>query len=108
MPNFIRYLGCADRYLVNNTTDTVTMKGGWTSALKAPSLLQLSPDWQSASCRGCFIVVGSKDLKVETREIVEFGLYSAGQKGLFEDVTASAGFQDFDDGYELADSEFVT
>lgn len=63
------------------------------SALKASSLLQLSPDWQSASCRGCCIVVGSKDLKVEIREIVEFGMYSAGQEGLFEDVTASAGFQ---------------
>lgn len=71
------------------------------SALKASSLLQLSPDWQSASCRGCCIVVGSKDLKVEIREIVEFGMYSAGQEGLFEDVTASAGFQG------LAESELI-
>lgn len=55
--------------------------------------------------------MGSKDLKVETSESVEFNLYSAGQEGLFEDVTASAGFQDFDDGYDkaqpLAEPEFV-
>ncbi|THB82097.1 TonB-dependent receptor, partial [Pantoea allii] len=68
----------------------VTMKGGWASAFKAPSLLQLSPDWQSASCRGSCNVVGSKDLKAETSESVEFGLYYAGQEGLLEDVTASA------------------
>ena len=77
-------------YLVYNATDTVTMKGGWASAFKAPSLLQLSPDWQSASCRGSCNVVGSKDLKAETSENVEFGLYYAGQEGLLEEVTASA------------------
>jgi outer membrane receptor for ferrienterochelin and colicins len=77
-------------YLVYNATDTVTMKGGWASAFKAPSLLQLSPDWQSASCRGSCNVVGSKDLKAETSESVEFGLYYDGQEGLLEDVTASA------------------
>ncbi|MBU9847255.1 catecholate siderophore receptor CirA [Rahnella ecdela] len=77
-------------YLVYNATDTVTMKGGWASAFKAPSLLQLSPDWQSASCRGSCNVVGSKDLKAETSESVEFGLYYAGQEGMWEDVTASA------------------
>ncbi|MGG8471881.1 catecholate siderophore receptor CirA [Rahnella sp. PAMC25617] len=77
-------------YLVYNATDTVTMKGGWASAFKAPSLLQLSPDWQSTSCRGSCNVVGSKDLKAETSESVEFGLYYAGQEGLLEDVTASA------------------
>lgn len=77
-------------YLVYNATDTITMKGGWASAFKAPSLLQLSPDWQSASCRGSCNVVGSKDLKAETSENVEFGLYYAGQEGLLEEVTASA------------------
>ncbi|MGU0161584.1 TonB-dependent receptor domain-containing protein [Escherichia coli] len=39
-------------YLVYNATDTVTVKGGWATAFKAPSLLQLSPDWTSNSCRG--------------------------------------------------------
>lgn len=77
-------------YLVYNATDTVTLKGGWASAFKAPSLLQLSPDWQSASCRGSCNVVGSKDLKAETSESVEFGMYYAGQEGWLEDVSASA------------------
>ncbi|QLK60556.1 catecholate siderophore receptor CirA [Enterobacteriaceae bacterium Kacie_13] len=77
-------------YLVYNATDTVTLKGGWASAFKAPSLLQLSPDWQSASCRGSCNVVGSKDLKAETSESIEFGMYYAGEEGLLEDVTASA------------------
>lgn len=77
-------------YLVYNATDTVTLKGGWASAFKAPSLLQLSPDWQSASCRGSCNVVGSKDLKAETSESVEFGLYYADGEGWLEDVTASA------------------
>ena len=77
-------------YLVYNATDTVTMKGGWASAFKAPSLLQLSPDWLSGSCRGSCNVVGNKDLKAETSESMEFGLYYAGQRGWLEDVTASA------------------
>ena len=77
-------------YLVYNATDTVTLKGGWASAFKAPSLLQLSPDWQSTSCRGSCNVVGSKDLKAETSESVEFGMYYAGQEGWLEDVSASA------------------
>lgn len=29
-------------YLVYNATDTVTVKGGWATAFKAPSLLQLA------------------------------------------------------------------
>lgn len=77
-------------YLVYNATDTVTVKGGWASAFKAPSLLQLSPDWLSGSCRGSCNVVGNKDLKAETSESMEFGLYYAGQRGWLEDVTASA------------------
>lgn len=77
-------------YLVYNATDAVTVKGGWASAFKAPSLLQLSPDWLSGSCRGSCNVVGNKDLKAETSESMEFGLYYAGQRGWLEDVTASA------------------
>ncbi|MCX8958383.1 catecholate siderophore receptor CirA [Erwinia psidii] len=77
-------------YLVWNATDSVTLKGGWASAFKAPSLLQLSPDWQSKSCRGSCSVIGSKDLKAETSQSVEFGLYYAGQEGLLKEVTASS------------------
>lgn len=55
-------------YLVYNATDTLTVKGGWATAFKAPSLLQLSPDWATNSCRGGCRIIGSPDLKPETSE----------------------------------------
>ena len=76
-------------YLVWNTTDTVTIKGGWSTAFKAPSLLQLSPDWTSNSCRGSCKIVGSPDLSPETSKNIELGLYYAGEDGILEGVTAS-------------------
>jgi len=76
-------------YLVYNATDTVTVKGGWANAFKAPSLLELSPDWQTGSCRGSCTIVGSKDLKPETSESFELGLYYAGEEGLLEGVSGS-------------------
>lgn len=76
-------------YLVYNATDEVTLKGGWATAFKAPSLLQLSPDWQSASCRGSCIVSGNSDLKPETSENFELGIYYAGQEGILEGVNSS-------------------
>jgi outer membrane receptor for ferrienterochelin and colicins len=76
-------------YLVYNATDTLTLKGGWATAFKAPSLLQLSPDWQSNSCRGACKIVGSPDLKPETSESFEVGLYYAGDEGWLDGVTAS-------------------
>ncbi|CAK9885393.1 MAG: Colicin I receptor [Candidatus Erwinia impunctatus] len=76
-------------YLVYNATDTVTVKGGWANAFKAPSLLQLSPDWQSKSCRGACSIIGSKDLKPETSESFELGVYYAGDSGLLDGVTGS-------------------
>ncbi|WP_261641858.1 catecholate siderophore receptor CirA [Erwinia mallotivora] len=76
-------------YLVWNATDSVTLKGGWASAFKAPSLLQLSRDWQTTSCRGSCYIVGSDDLKAETSNSIESGLYYTGQEGLLEEVTAS-------------------
>ncbi|MDM9295719.1 catecholate siderophore receptor CirA [Escherichia coli] len=71
-------------YLVYNATDTVTVKGGWATAFKAPSLLQLSPDWTSNSCRGACKIVGSPDLKPETSESWELGLYYMGEDGWLE------------------------
>jgi len=76
-------------YLVYNATDTVTVKGGWANAFKAPSLLQLSPDWQTNSCRGGCSIVGSPDLKPETSESFELGLYYAGDKGWLDGITGS-------------------
>jgi len=76
-------------YLVYSATDTVTVKGGWATAFKAPSLLQLSPDWTSNSCRGSCKIVGSSDLKPETSESFELGLYYAGDEGLLDGVSGS-------------------
>lgn len=76
-------------YLVYNATDTVTVKGGWATAFKAPSLLQLSPDWTSNSCRGACKIVGSPDLKPETSESWELGLYYMGEEGWLEGVESS-------------------
>lgn len=76
-------------YLVYNATDTLTIKGGWSTAFKAPSLLQLSPDWTTGSCRGACEIVGSADLKPETSESYEIGLYYAGEEGWLNGVTAS-------------------
>ncbi|MEG9083043.1 TonB-dependent receptor domain-containing protein, partial [Escherichia coli] len=76
-------------YLVYNATDTVTVKGGWATAFKAPSLLQLSPDWITGSCRGACEIVGNPNLKPETSESFELGLYYSGEEGWLEGVQAS-------------------
>jgi outer membrane receptor for ferrienterochelin and colicins len=62
---------------------------GWATAFKAPSLLQLSPDWVTGSCRGACEIVGNPDLKPETSESFEFGLYYSGEEGWLEGVQAS-------------------
>lgn len=76
-------------YLVYDATDTITVKGGWSTAFKAPSLLQLSPDWHTNSCRGGCSLVGSKDLRPETSKNFELGVYFAGDEGWLDGVTGS-------------------
>ncbi|WP_058913805.1 catecholate siderophore receptor CirA [Entomohabitans teleogrylli] len=76
-------------YLVYSATDTLTVKGGWATAFKAPSLLQLSPDWTSNSCRGSCRIIGNPDLKPETSENFEIGLYYSGDEGWLDGVSAS-------------------
>ena len=76
-------------YLVYNATDTVTVKGGWATAFKAPSLLQLNPDWTTNSCRGSCSIIGNPDLKPETSESFELGLYYRGEEGWLEGVEGS-------------------
>ncbi|MBV8044092.1 catecholate siderophore receptor CirA [Pluralibacter sp.] len=76
-------------YLVYNATDTLTVKGGWANAFKAPSLLELSPDWTTGSCRGACEIVGNPNLKPETSENYELGLYYAGEEGWLDGVQGS-------------------
>ncbi|MEH2920128.1 catecholate siderophore receptor CirA [Samsonia erythrinae] len=76
-------------YLVYNATETVTLKGGWANAFKAPSLLQLSPEWETGSCRGDCQIIGNPNLKPETSESVELGVYYAGEEGWLDGVNAS-------------------
>ncbi|AZZ94963.1 TonB-dependent receptor [Hahella sp. KA22] len=64
-------------YLVYLLSDEISVKGGWGKAFRAPTLLQNSPNWGSASCgsatAGCYIV-GSDELKPETSESKEIGV----------------------------------
>lgn len=63
-------------YLVYHLSDELTLKGGYSSAFRAPTLLQNSPSWGSVSCgsatSGCYIV-GSEALKPETSDSYELG-----------------------------------
>ncbi|WP_261835274.1 TonB-dependent receptor domain-containing protein [Vibrio ishigakensis] len=53
-------------YLVNTTTDKLTIKGGVGSAFNAPTLLQLSDENIINSCKGSCQIVGNPDLDPET------------------------------------------
>lgn len=64
-------------YLVYHLTPSITFKGGWARAFRAPTLLQGSPNWGSVSCGsptvGCYII-GNPDLKPETSTSKEIGV----------------------------------
>jgi outer membrane receptor for ferrienterochelin and colicin len=69
-------------YVNYNLTDAVTLKAGYAEAFKAPDIRQLNPYWVSRSRgRGCGAVggpcemVGNPDLKPETSQSAEFGVY---------------------------------
>lgn len=78
-------------YLVYNATDTVTVKGAGRRHLK-PLLCCNSPDWTSNSCRGACKIVGSPDLKPETSESWELGLYYMGEEGWLEGLNPALPF----------------
>lgn len=75
-------------YGVYHFTDSLTLKGGWSSAFKAPTLLENSPNWNQISCGGNCFLVGSTDLKPETSNSVEIGLH-------YDDTVWSAGITGF-------------
>ncbi len=65
-------------YGVYHLTKELTLKGGWSSAFKSPTLLENSPNWRQISCGGSCYLLGSTDLKPETSQSVELGLLYEG------------------------------
>lgn len=61
-------------YGVFKLNDAFTIKGGWSSSFKAPTLLENSENWQQISCGGSCYMIGSKDLKPEVGNSVELGV----------------------------------
>lgn len=63
-------------YAVYHPVDEVTLRAGYSQAFKAPTLLELSPNWGSVSCgsptTGCYII-GNPDLEPETSSSFEIG-----------------------------------
>ncbi len=69
-------------YFIYDLTDAISLKTGWAQAFKAPNLRQLDPNWvQTSRGRGCGAVggpcemVGNPDLKPETSNSYEAGLF---------------------------------
>ncbi|EQB19498.1 TonB-dependent receptor domain-containing protein [Novosphingobium lindaniclasticum] len=56
-------------YLVWNTTERFTLKGGYSQGFRAPNLRQTLPDWGQASRGGT--IYGNPDLKAETSRTIE-------------------------------------
>lgn len=60
-------------YLVHHLTDALTVKGGIGKGFKAPTLKQLSPQYQAVAAAGRFTVVGNPALEPETSVTYELG-----------------------------------
>jgi outer membrane receptor for ferrienterochelin and colicins len=62
-------------YLVWNTTDNWTLKGGVSRGYKAPDLNDLHGGINGVSGQGSTVTIGNPDLKPETSTTTEFGVY---------------------------------
>lgn len=62
-------------YLVWNTNDQWTMKGGVSTGYKTPSVKQLHDGFNDVSGQGATLVVGNPDLQPEKSISTEFGIY---------------------------------
>jgi len=60
-------------YLVYRLTDGVSLKGGVSTAFKAPGLYQLVEEYQIVSCGGSCFIPGNPDLVPETSTNYEIG-----------------------------------
>ncbi len=62
-------------YLVWNTTDSWTLKGGVSRGYKTPTLNQLHDGISGVSGQGTILTIGTPDLEPETTTNTEFGVY---------------------------------
>lgn len=62
-------------YLVWQATEGLTIKGGWARAFKAPSLLQLTGEWSTPSCKSNCFIVGTPELEAETAQSSEISAH---------------------------------
>ena len=62
-------------YLVWNTTDNWTMKGGVSRGYKAPDLNELHGGINGVTGQGSTVTIGNPNLKPETSTTTEFGVY---------------------------------
>ncbi|MBP7000713.1 TonB-dependent receptor [Amaricoccus sp.] len=55
-------------------TEALTLKGGWSTGFKSPTLLEMTPAWMQISCGGGCYLVGNEDLDPEDSDSFEVGL----------------------------------
>lgn len=95
-------------YLVWNTNDNWTLKGGVSRGYKTPTLNQLHDGINGVTAQGRTITIGSPDLEPETTTNTEFGLYFDNLAGFDANATLFHNkFKDkIDDGTPLANCNF--
>ncbi|WP_426339510.1 TonB-dependent receptor domain-containing protein [Pseudoduganella sp. S-14] len=81
-------------YLVWQSNDSLTVKGGISKAFKAPEAYQLTKEYRIVSCGGSCFLAGNPELSPETSTNYELG-FEVHQKGW--DLTAVAFKNDVDD-----------
>lgn len=75
-------------YLVWNTTDTITFKGGVSQGFKAPDLGDLADGISGISGQGTSINIGNPNLQPETSTNTEIGILFDNRKGTTASATA--------------------
>ena len=95
-------------YLVWNTNDNWTLKGGVSKGYKTPSLNQLHDGINGVTAQGRTITIGSPDLDPETTTNTEFGAYYDNLAGFSANATLfHTKFKDkIDDGAPIANCNF--
>ncbi|MFU8926793.1 TonB-dependent receptor domain-containing protein [Acinetobacter puyangensis] len=74
-------------YVVWNTNEYFTLKGGYSEGYKVPRLEQLTRGLYNVGGQGATPILGNPDLKPETSENVEFGVYFDALNGFKVNIT---------------------